>query len=549
MRLLYFVVLLTLVCPLWTQAQGTVEGENFDVVKAYEPVLADAVKVNISPDLPSYDELSKNKPSFKDYYVPNRLLSLTYEPPALKPIPYHTDKDKNKDKSDADPYHAWLRAGYGNLRTPLLEVAVSSGKSERFTVGANGFYNASKGKIDLQQLSNVGGLVFGKVVAGQSSIGLQAGYKQHSTYYYGFDHADTSLNIIADSVRQRYGTLEVGANVGNNTENNAQVNYLLDANFKRFASLGAHENNLNLQAQVGKIWNEHIELGAKTYFFYTQYTPLDNSSNRRTALNLTPHFSYRAAFGDFTVGASALMSVSKWTAFPYLQLQAHLLPNRLTLFGTWKKDVQENDYIALAAANPFVAEQLATNNALVQERAVGLRGKVGSTVSFSLKGFQTISDRQALYVNDFADPTRRFGVLYDSLTTATGAQLELGVRVSNAFDAQWINTYQTYRLNNVAEAWHLPRFKSNLLLNVRPTEKLLLSSDIFVLQGMQALQADQTATTLPLIADLNVAARYQIIRQLYVFANANNLLGKQYERFYQYKNFGIQALGGIVLRF
>lgn len=544
--------LILLCSPLnFTQAQndkGIVKGENFDVVKAYEPVLADAVKVDISPDLPSYDDLAKNKPTFNDYYVPSRLLSLTYEPPALKPLPYSDGKGKNKDKVVDDLQHIWLRAGFGNLTTPLIDLSVSSGKSDKFTVGANGFYNSSKGKLDYQDFSRFGGLAYGKLFLGKSVLGLNAGYTQHRLNYYGYDHADTTLNIIADSIKQRYQTVGGSISLGSAQENDAQINYQIGLDYKHFGDLEkAGENNINLHGDIDKALGEHVEIGAKAHFIYTNFNKSDISSHS-TALNFTPTATYRASFGDFEVGASALLSESKFYAFPYLNLQAHIIPEKLSIYGIWKKDVLENDYIALATANPFVNDELEFANSLRQERALGVKGSIGSLFSFNLKGFQTLTTEQALYVNEFTTPDR-FTVIYDSLTTATGGQLELGIKLSTKLNATWTTTYQKYKLTNESTAWHLPNLKTNLLVEVHPIDKLHISTDIFVLQGIKARLANGSATNLAAIIDLNVAAKYDIIKNLSVFANINNIIGKQYVQYYQYPNYGLNALGGLILKF
>ena len=528
--------------------KGTVKGENFDVVKAYEPVLADALKVDISPELPSYEDLAKNKPVFNDYYVPSRLLSLTYEPPALKPLPYGEGKGKTKDKITDDLQHFWLRAGFGNLTTPLVDLSISSGKSNKFTVGADAFYNSSRGKLDYQDFSHLGGLAYGKLFVGKNVLGLNTSFTQHKLNYYGYNHADTTLIIIPDSIKQRYNTIGVGISIGSALENDAEINYQLGLDYKHFGDIAkATENNINIYGNIAKLLNESFEIEANYYLYYTKFKKNDFTSNL-TSLNITPRFTYRTTFGDFTAGASALLNKSKFYAFPYLNLQAHIIPEKLTLYGIWKKDVIENDYIALATTNPFVDNELEFTNSLRQERNIGIKGTIANTLSFNLKGFQTLTTEQALYTNKFTTPDR-FSVIYDSLTTATGGQLELGVKLSTKLNATLTTIYQKYNLTNQTNAWHLPNLKTNLTVEVHPIEKLHITTDFFVLQGIKAQLADGSAANLAAIIDLNLAAKYDIIKNLSVFANINNIIGKQYVQYYNYPNYGLNALGGLILKF
>ncbi|MBK9462909.1 MAG: TonB-dependent receptor [Sphingobacteriales bacterium] len=179
---------------------------------------------------------------------------------------------------------------------------------------------------------------------------------------------------------------------------------------------------------------------------------------------------------------------------------------------------------------------------------MGIKGTIANTLSFNLKGFQTLTTQQALYTNKFTTPDR-FSVLYDSLTTATGGQLELGVKLSTKLNATLTTTYQKYKLTNQTNAWHLPNLKTNLTIEVHPIEKLHLTTDFFVLQGIKARLANGSATNLAAIIDLNLAAKYDIIKNLSLFANINNIIGKQYVQYYNYPNYGFNALGGLILKF
>ncbi len=130
-----------------TDGSQEIAPENVDIVKPYEPVLADAVKIDFGPDLPTKEELEKSKPTFSDYYVPNRFLTLGYDPLPLKPMAYKTQTKGEKDLEDL--HNIWLQAGYGNLNTPFIDASVSSGRSKKFVAGANGSHISSQGRTEI----------------------------------------------------------------------------------------------------------------------------------------------------------------------------------------------------------------------------------------------------------------------------------------------------------------------------------------------------------------------------------------------------------------
>ena len=53
------------------------------------------------------------------------------------------------------------------------------------------------------------------------------------------------------------------------------------------------------------------------------------------------------------------------------------------------------------------------------------------------------------------------------------------------------------------------------------------------------------ATEIPGIVDANIGFEYKYSKRLNAFANVNNFLNKQYRRWNQYPNYGINFMAGI----
>lgn len=522
---------------------GNVTPESFDVVKVYEPVLADAIKVSFSPDLPSYEELQKNKPSFKDYYVPTRLMNISYDPPALKPLKYDDSKNKKPATDSESNYHFWLRGGFGNLVTPLIDVSASNGKSERFSIGADAFYNSSRGNIDFQDMRRLGAKVYGKAFLGAATLGMNVDYRQHHLYYYGYDHADTTLEINAADIEQRYQNIGAGLNLSNSSANEAQVDYWIGIDFLNTRNLQSlHENSINTRLDISKGIGDNIVLAWKNQIGFSKY---NTESPSDFAVNSTPTFSYVADFGKFTIGASALVSEKNFRAFPYIELIGNI-SDKFSLYGRWNKTIIDNDYHTFARQNPFIDNNISLHNTLNEARIVGVQAK-SERLGVRLEGFQRIGQQQALFVNTHTT-VERFVAVYDTVK-ALGAQLELSYDIMKKVHCNLQTTFQKYTTTNETAAWHLPTLQSSLSLHFLPIERLSLGTEIFVYQGMKALLASGNSTTLPAVIDLNLAAKYQIQQHIAVFANGNNLLNRNNGLFYAYPTYKINFLGGILLRF
>ncbi|HRK26839.1 MAG TPA: hypothetical protein PK239_06065 [Chitinophagales bacterium] len=535
---------------IWAQPANQEGGqeiapENIDIIKPYEPVLADAVKVDFNPDLPTREELEKSKPKFGDYQVPNRFLTLNYEPLPLKPLAYKPPTKKEKDTEDL--YNVWLRGGYGNLNTPFFDASVSAGRSERFMGGLNGSYISSQGLLELQDYARTNMRGFGKYFTKSNFIGAEAGFNRQKYYFYGFN-ADTLLMpppSDAESAKQLFQTISGSLEFGNSIENKAETDYNLKTTYHRFTdNFNAAENNLLINGNVTKLFNEHISATGLLHTHYSNYTA-DTTTVNNLLLNFIPSFVYRSAFATLSVGANAMLNHNKFYAYPYLTLSAFPIEDKVEIYGIWKKELVKNNYMSLSAANPFVQQLQEFQNARLEERNVGVKGNVG-LFGFDLKGGQNITTNQPLFVNDSTD-LRRFNVVYDKLTTWFGAA-ELGVYLQKG-SVNFTARYNSFKTDSQTVAWHL--FPLELMLNAtyQPINKLEVQAGVFVLNGAKGKLATGEEQKLKGVMDINLAARYNFTKNIGIFANLNNIAAVKAERFLYYPGYGFNALGGLLLRF
>lgn len=527
-----------------TDGSQEIAPENVDIVKPYEPVLADAVKIDFGPDLPTKEELEKSKPVFSDYYVPNRFLTLGYDPLPLKPMAYKTQTKGEKDLEDL--HNIWLQAGYGNLNTPFIDASVSSGRSKKFVAGANGSHISSQGRKDYQDYAQSGVGAYGKIFTKSNFFGLDLGYKRQKYYYYGF-HADTLLMpppSDADAARKLFQTISGALEFGNSIENKSATDYNLKATYHRFSdNYDAAENNVIVGGSINRLFNESMAAGVNLHTHYSNYK--DTVSVNNMMLNVIPNFNYRAFWGTINLGANAMLDHNKFYAYPYISASAFAIPDKLEIYAVWKKELIKTNYMSLTSVNPFVEQVQDYRNARREERNLGIKGNVG-IFTFDLKGGQDITANQPFFVNDSTD-LRTFEVIYDKLTTWFGA-LEAGVTLQQG-GIGLATRYNSFKTDTIAEAWH--QFPLDIMLNAMysPLEKLTLQASLFVLNGAKGRLANGNAQDLKGVFDINVAAKYNFTKNIGVFANVNNIASVKAERFLYYPGYGFNALGGISLRF
>lgn len=531
-----------------------IKQEEVDIVKPYEPVLADAVKLEFSPDLPSQEDLDKKKfrIGLSDYDVPNRFLTIAYSAPQLKPLAYKgKEKGKKGSDEDEDDYHFWLRGGYGNFNTPLLEVSATTGKSDRFLLGGHGSYISSNGPLAFQNYSQAKANVFGKFFLPKDYVQLGLTYRRNNYFYYGFNQEDTLFTPIEDSLKIVYNDIAFSAEFGNTTENERTLDYQALLKYHYYFNafgLTPKENNILLDGKVNKRMGDHWELGGFSQLHFSNYKNEIDSTDTDVLFNVTPFATYRAFFGALSGGVSLLLNHDKFLAYPYINVDFFIIPETFTLYGGLNKKLIKNNYFTLSEENPYIADYIPFQNTQQENRFVGAKGSIGKRVTYNVQGFQRINKHQALFINIPTD-TMRFTAAYDSSMTAIGGMAEIGFEVSKKVTTRLGFTFQGYDTQNEAEAWHLPTVQVNLRADVFPIEKLQITGDIFVLQGAKGRLPDGTSTNLKGAVDINLAAHYQLMKHVSLFAHLNNIASIKSDRFLYYPTYGFNALGGATIRF
>ena len=72
------------------------------------------------------------------------------------------------------------------------------------------------------------------------------------------------------------------------------------------------------------------------------------------------------------------------------------------------------------------------------------------------------------------------------------------------------------------------------------------------MSGMMAKAYDSTleeVIQLPGIVDLNLSVQYLFSDRLGAFLRFDNIIGRNYERYYRYPSRGIQIIGGVSINF
>src|SRR5476651_2301175 len=153
-------------------AGGGSLSEEIVVTTAYKPVLADAVKIRINPDL-------EDKTPFKaplTYFPIDKRLELNT---SIKPL----DAMKRPAERDSDQANNYIKAGLGSLKTTYGEAYFNNGRDQALQVGGYLKHFAQQGTLHDQNSSKEQAGIFGKSVGEENALSGRIWYNYSSNYF------------------------------------------------------------------------------------------------------------------------------------------------------------------------------------------------------------------------------------------------------------------------------------------------------------------------------------------------------------------------------
>lgn len=522
----------------WSQADTTrLDDENIDIVKDFQPVVERANKKHFVPELP---EIAAEKPSYANYNLPANYLAVQYLPSELKPLGIR------KEEAPELPV-AYLKAGFGNYLTPLIDFQLANKHTEKFRVGAGLEHVSSRRKkIENQRFSETGAKVLGETYFSGMTLGAQPYFSMNNYHLYGYDQEDTSFT--ADETRNRYigGGAEIYLfnhepnDIGLDFRGDIGLHYLKDGYDNK-------EFNFNFESDVSHKFRELITVGAGLVLDVTSLKSIMNDN--RFAFGFNPYIGAGRDRWQIRAGVWALVDDGDFYVLPDIRHQSKLYKNYIVMYNEWKGHLEFNSLRTVSAENPFLARSISYNHYRVEERNfIGLKGHVPIGLDYDARFSQIVYYDMPLYVND-TSVFRTFNLVYDDKIKTWNAHVALGYHYADFLNIRASFDYLNYNPEDNARAWHLPTFKTNLSAIYHFDNKLILQADVFAFSSIRVRAEDGSVEKLKGTVDLNFSANYHLNPHVAFFAQVNNAVSLKHKRFNHYPGYGFLILGGVILSY
>lgn len=563
------------------QAKDTIITEIINVISSYNPTIADAFKIKKNPKINLGNKAEKKKLSYNIFSAP---VASTFIPKsgALKGI-------------EVGPtvrlFDNYVAAGYGNFNAPFAEVYLHKVRKfvDEFGVYAN--YQSSEDGVENAVLNNgfshikLGGYYTKEDRYFDWKVGVNAFQKRYN--WYGLSSTiNYSPNVIAQIEENiKYTLLEAEGEI---TFDSPIINSLSG----KLSSFGDGYNSDEILFSVNSKFTfplDRIFRSGSDLDLVVQLDYLTGDFNLNYAstsaidygfFNLSANPVYQFETGDLKVklGTKAYLTVdfeNKFTDvlfYPDVFITYPLVLNFADLYVGAGGDLQMNSFQSFTDQNPFVSPTLFMTQTNEQYNLFGgLSGKIGTDVSFDIKGSYKSVEDQALFVrnNSKSDGTtsvvnsislrgfeygNSFSVLYDDIETIS-LSAELEMMLSKRFTFGVNGAYYNYTLTNQQRPWNLPEIEGGATMRYKH-DKWYVSADAFyvgeredVLYSGTFISTLAGTQSLDGFIDLNLNVGYHFNPFVSVFVRANNILNSDYERFANFNVQGFQVLGGLTYKF
>ncbi|MCB0450175.1 MAG: TonB-dependent receptor [Confluentibacter sp.] len=549
------------------KSTDTINTGVIDVVKPYTPTISDAFKVKETPSL--NDETTQAKKDIK-YNIFSFPVASTFTPA----------KGKAASVDKAKPiklYDNYATLGVGTYTTILGEVYLNHAISRTESVGGYVSHHSSEGGIE--------GLSFNDNFSDSKlninytsrlrdlSWKVEGGFQFQGYNWYGVPQTQlTAAQTNGIEVDHTFFDAHLGGDVS------FEDTYINSASllFRRFGdNQGSGENRFTFKGKVDVPINDyeiatHLVIDYLGGSFKRGYTSMNALNYGNFQLGISP--TYQMKQDDLTIDLGVSLfylhdneaSKSKLYIYPNVTATYRLVDDVLIAYGGIQGDLQQNSYYGFASENPFVSPTL---NIMPTDQLynayVGLKGKVTSNVSYNISG-RYIADRsKALFRNNEITLTAQdytygnsFGMVYDNVKTL-GLSGELNVDVNRNFTLTIKAETFSYSTDDEAEPWNLPTLKGSLFLDYQISDKWFAGANLFYVgerKDQFYLNDGITATTpftvtLDSYFDANAHVGYHVTDQLSIFAKANNVGNKAYQKWQNFPMQSAQFLAGATYKF
>ena len=548
----------------------TLDTEVVNVVRPYTPSLSDAFKIKQTPEINDSITSQKQDVTYGIYSVP---VASTFTPAKGTAV--------GVEKAERAPlYDNYATLGLGSYTTALAEFYSSWQLSRTDNFGLFLQHNSAQG--DIEDIPLDASFLDTDLALSYTSFQRDLGYDinldvTHQLYnWYGVNPTVSFPQELIESIDPTQTYFSAFLSGGLTLEDSyfksgrGSIGFLSD-------KFGSNEIRATLNPQVELPITDYrflvdVDLDFVSGSFERSY--FDDMPIDYGFLNLGLSPALEILTDDLTLylGAAVYMgqdienSDTDLFVYPRVRASYRLLDDTVIAYGGIEGDLNQNSYYDLKEENPFVSPTLTiAPTDQVYDAYLGLKGKFGGNLSYNFRGGYSNENNKPLFL---ANPYKgagqgfegyefgnSFQVVYDNVQTLNFfGELKIALTEQATFGVSG-NYYGYDGELTGSNPWNLPEFTAAATVDVQFSEKLFAGASLFFVGERQDVFSDTFTTTLPVVVtldnyfDANLYATYRINERVSIFARGNNLVGTNYQKWFNFPVQGLQLLAGATYKF
>ena len=536
---------LAMFVPMAGKAQkDTSRKPSVDIISSYKPVLRNAVKINFSgSQLPA--DTSR---SVRDYNVPSQNLIYAYQPVTLKPLALEQDSNLYLGNRN------YVKAGFGSYNTPYVKAGLGFGDGRKSLVNLYGLYTSSKGTIKNQDYSELSVRGTGSHFVKDNEIYADASVNQKTYHLYGYDHL--LLDYKKSEVQRAFQEVNIRAGVRNTVSLPLGFAYNPSLQFNVFSLRDRlTETSVMFDLPLELNINEQFSAKVAAKGDFTNYASSNlpvNYKYSNNVIQLTPGIVFHSPRFTIHGGITPVWDNGKYTLLPNIYAEGQLQEKVFLLQAGWVGRVVKNTFRNLSAINPYMAELSVQQNTRELELYGGIKASVGKHFNVSAKASLLSYTNLPLFINDTSSlaANKQFLVSNERKINNFRIHADMSFISQDKFSLTAgvnLNAY-TNMLDN-ARAWNTLPLELTGSFRWWAFKRMLLKSDLYLFGGGKYLDFGNTTRNFSGGTDLSLGGEYSINKQFSAFLDVNNIFANKYQRWHNYEVYGLNLLGGIIVKF
>ena len=512
--------------------------KTIEITSSFKPVLRNAAKINFNATPPASDT---GRPRLQ-YNVPAQNVFPRLSPVAISPLSLQADSSGKWANSN------YIKLGYGNLQTPYLEAGLSvPAGSSRVDLMVD--HISSNGKIENQNYaeSGVKGYFFTPLNK-DVEFHASAGFSQDKYYQYGYDR--TRYNFDKEDLLRRFSTFNVEAGIRNPAPTEFGLTYHPRLNIAVFNdNLKNGETNAKLDLPLEKFVGNSFGVRLGVVADLTRYTPSGKDAINNNLFTVPVALTFRTPNLKFNAGLTPSWDNGAFKLLPNILVDLPVAGDKWIIQAGWISYFNKGNYQRFASINPYLAPPTQLKNNRMIERYVGFKGTLLDHFSYSAKAGYAEFRRVPLFVNDTASG-KSFNIIFEEELKAIQLQGEFGIVEAERFSlAARFNYYKFNAQETEDRAWGLIPLELSANLRWQILKDLWMTSDFFLWDGALYTNKKGNEGRSPGAIDLNAGLEFKVLKNVFLWAQFNNIFNSSYQRWNQYDNYGFNMLIGGIYRF